>query len=112
MKIFYQIANGLNFIYNNGFVNHNLEPNNILLDNLNNTKLFNFGLYYMTKEGDYVSFPIGNVRYMAPEKFLGSKDNIKSDVWSLGIIMTELIFQCTLWPSLNLVQVALLTINL
>lgn len=41
---------------------------------------------------------------MSPERMLGSKDNILGDVWSLGIIITELIFDTTLWPSLNLAQ--------
>lgn len=35
---------------------------------------------------------------------LGAKDNILGDIWSLGIIITELIFDTPLWPSLNLAQ--------
>lgn len=35
---------------------------------------------------------------------LGSKDNILGDIWSLGIIIAELIFDTPLWPSLNLAQ--------
>lgn len=42
---------------------------------------------------------------MSPERLLGSKDNIKGDVWSLAIIITELIFGAPLWPSLNTAQV-------
>lgn len=42
---------------------------------------------------------------MSPERILGAKNNFKSDVWSLGIIITELLFNCTLWPSLNISQI-------
>lgn len=35
---------------------------------------------------------------------LGSKDNILGDIWSLGMIITELVFDTPLWPSLNLAQ--------
>lgn len=42
---------------------------------------------------------------MAPERILGSSGNAKSDTWSLGIIAAELLFRCTLWPTLNLSQV-------
>lgn len=42
---------------------------------------------------------------MSPERLLGSKYNIKSDVWSLAIIITELIFETPLWPSHNTAQV-------
>lgn len=59
LRIFYQIANGLAYMNQKGFVFHNLEPTNILVDSLCNVKLFNYGLFHMTNEGDYVSFPIG-----------------------------------------------------
>lgn len=45
-----------------------------------------------------------NIRYTAPERILGSKENILGDIWSLGILITELIFDTPLWPSLNLAQ--------
>lgn len=48
--------------------------------------------------------PYRNIRYMSPERMLGSKDNILGDIWSLGIIITELVFDTPLWPSLNLAQ--------
>ncbi|XP_059617401.1 TBC domain-containing protein kinase-like protein [Phlebotomus argentipes] len=105
LQIFRQIAAGLDHIHNLGFVHHNLEPENILLDAENRVKLFNYGLHYVTNSGSYVSFPIGNVRYMSPERLLGSKNNIKSDVWSLGIIMVEIIFQVTLWSNLKIAQI-------
>lgn len=35
---------------------------------------------------------------------LGSKDNILGDIWSVGVIITELVFDTPLWPSLNLAQ--------
>ena len=42
---------------------------------------------------------------MSPERILGSKQNIKSDIWSLGIIIIELIFGKKLWMSLNISQI-------
>lgn len=58
-KIFYQIALALDHLNQNGFVCHNLEPSNVLIDGENNVKLFNYGLFHMTNAGEYVSFPIG-----------------------------------------------------
>lgn len=37
----------------------NLEPKNVLVDELNNVKLFNYGMFHQTNGGDYVAFPIG-----------------------------------------------------
>lgn len=59
LKIFYQIANGLNHIEELDFTMHTLEPKNVLIDELGNVKLFNYGMYYQTNQGEYVTFPIG-----------------------------------------------------
>ncbi|XP_017470933.1 PREDICTED: TBC domain-containing protein kinase-like protein isoform X2 [Rhagoletis zephyria] len=101
-RIFYQIVSALRELTLHNLVIHNLEPKNILLDERDNVKLFNYGLYHMTKCGDYVPFPIGNVRYMSPERLLGSKNNIKSDIWSLGIILAELLLQTSFWPNMKI----------
>uniref|UniRef100_T1GS96 Protein kinase domain-containing protein n=1 Tax=Megaselia scalaris TaxID=36166 RepID=T1GS96_MEGSC len=61
LRIFHQIATALNFLDQNDFVVHNLEPKHILLDELNNVKIFNYGLFNMTNCGEYVAFPIGNL---------------------------------------------------
>jgi TBC domain-containing protein kinase-like protein len=78
-----------------------------------NVKLFNFGFFHMTRSDaddveneKYVSFPIAtNIKYLSPERILGSDGNLKSDVWSLGLIMCELIFGITLFKSLNFNQI-------
>lgn len=105
LKIFYQVTNALQYMEEQELTHNNLEPNNILIDRLNNAKLFNFGLFYMTNSGKYVSFPIGNVKYTAPERFLGDRSNIKGDVWSIGLILAELMLGCTFWANLKLAQV-------
>lgn len=102
LRIFYQIASALSELNKHKIVAHNLEPKNILLDQFDNIKLFNYGLYYMTKGGEYVPFPIGNIKYMPPERLLGAKNNIKSDIWSLAMIIAELLLQTTFWPNLKI----------
>lgn len=130
LKIFYQISTGLSRIAQLGFSVRTLEPKNILVDRLANVKLFNYGLSYQTNCGEYVGFPIGyvsdsdqmrikmenftiyfsiikcrNIRYTSPECILDSnRNNILCDIWSLGIIISELVLNTTLWPSLNLAQ--------
>lgn len=84
---------------------NNLEPSNILLDSDRNIKLFNFGLYYMTNSGKYISFPIGNVKYTSPERLAGNRDNIKGDVWSIGLIIAELMLGVNFWSTFKIGQV-------
>lgn len=102
LRTFYQITSALCELYSHNIVAHNLEPKNILLDQYDNIKLFNYGLFYMTKAGEYVAFPIGSIKYMPPERLLGAKNNIKSDIWSLGMITAELLLQSTFWPNLKI----------
>lgn len=70
LRLFYQIAIGLDHVHRSGFVCHNLEPANVLVDSLDNVKLFNYGLFHMTNEGDYVSFPIGSVCLLNNVRFM------------------------------------------
>lgn len=105
LRVMFQSASALGALHSHQMVHHNLEPGNILLDQDFNVKLFNYGLFHMTNGGQLVSFPIGNVKYMAPERILnGGKANIKSDVWSLGVIILELYLGRRLWASLKVSQ--------
>lgn len=108
LKIFHHCTSGLNHIHRNNFVHHNIEPTNVLLDEDFNVKLFNYGLFYMTRgheDEEYVSFPIGNIRYLAPERILGNHGNPKSDIWSLGLIVAELVFEISLWINMKFSQI-------
>lgn len=92
-------------MYENGLVHNRLEPSNILIDEYFNVKLFNYGFYYMTDGGNYVSFPLNNVKYSAPERLIGSRENIKGDIWSVALIVAELLLGVTFWNSLKIGQI-------
>lgn len=59
LKIFYQVAAGLDHINGLDFSMQNLEPKNVLVDSTHNVKIFNYGMYHQTNRGEYVTFPIG-----------------------------------------------------
>lgn len=59
LRIIYQTTSGLAHISTLGFSVRTLEPKNILVDEIGNVKLFNYGLSYQTNSGEYVTFPIG-----------------------------------------------------
>ena len=90
-------------------VSRNLCLENILFDPSMNVKLFNYGVHYVTNGGKYVSFPIGNPKYSAPDIFLSPMRKGESiysyDIWSLGIILVEIILGKELWVDLKLGQV-------
>ncbi|XP_047121635.1 TBC domain-containing protein kinase-like protein isoform X3 [Schistocerca piceifrons] len=103
-KFTMQIVDALNHLNTLRIVHRSLCPENILVDDKGDVKLFNYGLYYMTGEGTDVSFPIGHPKYMAPEVLLGAQSGPKVDVWSLGMILLEQAMGKTLWAGLRLAQ--------
>lgn len=109
MKVFQHCAAGLSCIHGFNFVHHNIEPSTILIDSYFNVKLYNYGLFYITRgnevDEEYVSFPIGNIRYLSPERILGNHGNPKSDIWSLALVIVELLFDISLWSNMKFCQI-------
>ncbi|XP_030758125.1 TBC domain-containing protein kinase-like protein [Sitophilus oryzae] len=107
-KIAYQILQGLSLLHSLKIVHRCLSNENILLQDNDNIKLFNYGLYYMTDNGALVPFPVLDVLYTAPEVYLNGPNSCypdpKVDIWSSGICLAELALNKSLWSSLNLGQ--------
>ncbi|KAG9285348.1 hypothetical protein G9A89_010823 [Geosiphon pyriformis] len=97
----FQILKALSYLNDNNVTHHNLAPHNILLDAEGNVKLADFGFFYMTDDGADVDFPIGYPHYLPPEaiyRFLEVPTSTgKVDLWSLGVILTELFTGSSFW---------------
>lgn len=88
-----QIAAGMSFLEKQKYVHRDLAARNILVDDRNTCKIADFGLARFIKETEYEAragarFPI---KWTAPEAANFSKFTIKSDVWSFGIVLYEII---------------------
>lgn len=105
----HKVLSALTYLNKNGLVHRFLTPQYILLDEEDNVKLFNYGIYYMTNSGKNITFPIGKLKYTAPEVLIldraSNKSGPKTDSWSLGIIVLELLLGAQLWPTLKLSQI-------
>ncbi|KAI9209015.1 rab-GTPase-TBC domain-containing protein [Polychytrium aggregatum] len=91
-----QILEALCFLAERGIVHRNLCLKNVLLDEHDSVRLFNYGLYCMTDCGRDASFPIGYPPYLPPEVLIGDQESLyrssaKADVWSLGILALEML---------------------
>lgn len=88
-----QIASGMAYLESQNYIHRDLAARNVLVGENNTVKIADFGLARLIREDEYEAkvgarFPI---KWTAPEAANYSKFSIKSDVWSFGILLTELV---------------------
>jgi eukaryotic-like serine/threonine-protein kinase len=89
------IATGMSIAHQAGIVHRDLKPANILINNEGLLKIVDFGVAAAQKEGDTqltkTGYVIGSPKYMAPEQILGKKVDERADIYSVGVILYEMI---------------------
>jgi len=104
---FSQILSAVSYCHHKQNVIHrDLKPDNILFDSQYNIKIADFGLSEEYIPGENLKTFCGTPEYMAPEVFKGQKfDGPKVDVWSLGVMLYEMLtatipFPGSTWPQI------------
>jgi len=89
------IATGMTVAHQAGVIHRDLKPANILVNDDGLLKIVDFGVAAAAASGDTqltkTGYVIGSPKYMAPEQILGKKVDETADVYSVGVIMYEMV---------------------
>ena len=93
LSIAIQTGEGLQEAHEQGVVHRDIKPANIMLTRKGQVKIMDFGLAHLagrsklTKSGTTMGTPI----YMSPEQAVGEPAERRSDIWSLGVVLYEMV---------------------
>ncbi len=88
-----QIAEGLEEAHEKGIVHRDIKSGNIIVTSKGQVKVMDFGLARTDHSTRLTStgVTLGTVSYMSPEQAMGDKVDRRTDVWSLGVILYEML---------------------
>ncbi len=89
------MATGMTVAHQAGVIHRDLKPANILVNDDGLLKIVDFGVAAAASSGDTqltkTGYVIGSPKYMAPEQILGKKVDATADIYSIGVIMYEMV---------------------
>lgn len=109
-----QIAAALSFAHKNHIIHRDVKPHNIMMTPNGTAKITDFGIAKAVNAATIVDSTdgiIGSVHYFSPEQARGGYVDEKSDIYSLGIVMYEMLTGNVPFDGDNPVNIALMHIN-
>jgi serine/threonine protein kinase len=95
IKITKGVLRALDYIHGNGVVHRDLKPENIMVDENDHIKLIDFGIASdnTARRLTYANFTatLGTPNYISPEQVKGKRGDGRSDVYSMGVILYEML---------------------
>ena len=107
-----QILSALRFAHRNGIIHRDIKPHNILISHEDNAKVTDFGIAragtsQMTEEGAVM----GTAQYLSPEQARGGQVTATSDLYSVGIVLYEMLTGKVPFTGDSAVEIAMKHVN-
>ena len=106
-KYMKQLSNGLEYLLENNILHRDLKPQNILLSKNYDIKITDFGFATYYTKNTIINTLCGSPMYMAPEIITKNGYDYKSDLWSVGIILYEMVHGYTPFNVHNFIDLVL-----
>jgi eukaryotic-like serine/threonine-protein kinase len=113
LRLIAQIARALDAIHSEGIMHRDMKPHNIMFRSSDRVALVDFGLAKqfgeatITATGGMMATPL----YMSPEQCLGREQDARSDLYSTGVILYEMLTGKRLYDSDNLAAIAFMHVH-
>ena len=91
ISIAIQVSMGIEAAHNNGIIHRDIKPQNIIISKEGKVKVADFGIARAATSDTITSHAMGSVHYTSPEQARGGYSDAKSDIYSLGITMFEML---------------------
>jgi len=102
-----QVAEGLGYAHEHGVVHRDVKPSNIMLLPYEKVKIMDFGIARMRASDHKTStgLVLGTPKYMSPEQVTGSPVDHRSDIFSLGVVLYEMLTHSKLFQGEDTPQI-------
>jgi serine/threonine protein kinase len=113
LDIAHQVAEGLSVIHRQGVIHRDIKPQNLIVQTDGKVKVMDFGIARMadlsalTQSG----FLVGTPHYISPEQAMGQRVDHRSDIYSLGVVLYEMLIGKVLFDGDSPITVALMHVK-
>ncbi len=108
-----QVAEGLGYAHEHGVVHRDIKPSNIMLLPHEQVKIMDFGIARMRTSDHKTStgLVLGTPKYMSPEQVTGAAIDHRSDIFSLGVVLYEMLTRSRLFSGEDTPQIFYNVVN-